>query len=153
MDDLSGGIGFPLFFGVSLDAVVSLIGVFVDINKFHMVVSVSHFEKAVTALRPFLPEFPDIIHDHFVRNFPVVSVLVIAIGGKMSGKRRGVSLLARFQVSYGGLTQASIRLQTGRIDGVYPGGFLTPGFFSQFLFQSIYALVSGRLLCLEEFVL
>ena len=68
----------------------------------------------------------------------------------MSGKRRGVSLLARFQVSYGGLTQASIRLQTGRIDGVYPGGFLTPGFFSQFLFQSIYALVSGRLLCLEE---
>ena len=94
MDDLPDRVGLPHLLGVSLDAATFLIGVLVNINNFHVIVLVSHFEKAVTAPRPFLPEFPDVIHDHFIGNFPVVGVLIIAIGSKMPGKHGGSSMLA-----------------------------------------------------------
>ena len=94
MDNLPDRVGLPYLFGVSLEAAASLSGILINVNNFHVIILVGHFEEAIIALGPFIPEFPDVIYDYFLGNFPIVGVLVIAIGGKVIGKSGGSSLFA-----------------------------------------------------------
>lgn len=94
MDNLPARVGLPYLLGVSLEASASLVGILINVNNFHVIILVGYFEKAIIALGPFIPEFPDFIYNYFPGNFPIVGVLVIAIGGKVIGKRSGGSLFA-----------------------------------------------------------